>query len=370
MIIEPFEMERMQSTWENRVGWNLSESGVAPMSLGELLDTDALRDRFHRLPLGYPQTNGTPELRRAIADLYPGATEEHVLVTNGTAEANFLAAWTLIEPGDEVVILQPNYQQLQGLVRSFGAIVKEAWLREEEQWKPDFDALEKAITPKTKLVALCNPNNPTGAVLTPEELDRIAAAAKKADAWLLADEVYRGAELDGETSPGSWNRYEKTIVCCGLSKAYGLPGLRIGWMVSTPERVAKAWSYHDYTTICPTATGDFLAQEALRPERRAKILERTRAILRTNLPVLRKWVADRGDVFSMIQPKAGAIAFLRYDLDILSRKLADRAREEKSVLIVPGAQFGMEGHLRIGFGYDGGTLEEGLKRLGSLLRGI
>ncbi len=365
MKIATFEMERMQSIWENRVELNLSESGVFPMNLGELLDTPELRDRFHQIKLGYPQTNGTPELRRAIADLYPGAGDEQVLVTNGTAEANFLAAWSLVEPGDEVVIIQPNYQQLEGLVRSFGADLKPVPLLPEEQWKPDFDALEKAVTPKTKLVAVCHPNNPTGAVLTPEEMDRIATAAKKADAWLLADEVYQGAELEGAPTPSFWNRYEKTIVNCGLSKAYALPGLRIGWMVSTPEQAARAWSYHDYTTICPTATSDFLAREALR--RRAAILERTRGILQKNYPVLQEWVKKMGETVSLVPPRAGAIAFLKYHLDIPSQELADRAREQGSVLVVPGIQFGMEHYLRIGFGYDGETLRKGLDRLGEFL---
>jgi aspartate/methionine/tyrosine aminotransferase len=368
MKIETFEMERMQSLWENRVDLNLSESGVAPMSVGDLLESDELRDRFNRIALGYPQTNGTPELRRAIAGLYSGATEDHVLVTNGTAEANFLAAWTVVEPGDEVVILQPNYQQLQGIIRSFGAKVTSVWLRAEDRWRPDLDALEKAITPATKMVAVCNPNNPTGGVLTTEEMNRIAAAAKKADAWLLADEVYRGAELKGDITPSFWNQYEKTIVNCGLSKAYGLPGLRIGWMTSTPELIAKAWAYHDYTTICPTMTSDFLAQEALRPERREKILERTRTILRKNFSILQEWVKSHEDRFTMIAPEAAAIALLGYNFDTPSQELTDQLREKESLLMVPGAQFGMENYLRVGFGYDGEALQKGLERLSRFLQ--
>jgi len=245
MKLEQFQMERMQSTWENLVRYNLSESGVHPASIGDLIPDAKDREALLNIELGYSQSNGTPELRRAIAAMYPGAAEENVIATVGTAEANFLIAWMLTEPGDEVVMMMPNYMQLWGLVRAFGAELKPLPLIEELEWAPDLDALERSVSPRTKLIAVCNPNNPTGAILTEQEMERVVAAARRVGAWLLADEVYRGAELQRDVTPSFWGRYEKAIITSGLSKAYGLPGLRIGWIVSAPELVADAWCYQD-----------------------------------------------------------------------------------------------------------------------------
>lgn len=365
MKLEQFQMERMQSTWENIVRYNLSESGVHPASIGELVPDQAERDALFNIELGYSQSNGTPELRRAIAAMYEGASEAQVIATTGTAEANFLVAWMLIEPGDEVVMMLPNYMQLWGLVRAFGAEIKPLPLIEELEWAPDLDALERAISSKTKLIAVCNPNNPTGAILTNQEMERVVAAAERAGAWLLADEVYRGAELERDITSSFWGRYDKVIVTSGLSKAFGLPGLRTGWIASTPEFVADAWSYHDYTTIGPGPAGDLLSRIALKPENRAKLLDRTRSILNSNYPILRDW-AQANDL-SFVPPQAGAIAYLRYHLDIGSLEFVDRLRNEKNVLIVPGEHFLMGKYLRIGFGSNADYLREGLELISSFL---
>jgi len=358
MKLEQFQMERMQSTWENLVRYNLSESGVHPASIGELIPTASEREALLNAELGYSQSNGTPELRNAIASLYPSADQDNVLVTVGTAEANFLIAWMLTERGDEVVMMLPNYMQLWGLVRAFGAEVKPLPLIEELEWAPDLDALERSVSPRTKLIAICNPNNPTGAILTDQEMERVVAAAQRVGAWILADEVYRGAELKRGITPSFWGKYEKVIITSGLSKAYGLPGLRIGWIVSTPDLVASAWSYHDYTTIGPGPASDMLARIALRPENRARLLQRTRTILNSNYPIIEDWA--HGAEFTFIKPQAGAIAYLRYHLDIGSLEFAERLRQEKSVLIVPGEQFLMGKYLRIGFGSNANHLREGL----------
>ncbi len=365
MKLEQFQMERMQSTWENLVRYNLSESGVHPASIGELIPDAKEREELLAVELGYSQSNGTPELRRAIASIYPGSTEDNVITTVGTAEANFLIAWLLTEPGDEVVMMLPNYMQLWGLVRAFGAEIQPLPLVEELEWAPDLDALDRAVSPKTKLIAVCNPNNPTGAILTEQEMERIVAAARRADAWLLADEVYRGAELERDVTPSFWGSYEKVIITSGLSKAYGLPGLRIGWIVSTPELVANAWSYHDYTTIGPGPASDLLARIALRPENRTRLLTRTRNILNSNYPILADWA--HANELSFVPPNAGAIAYLRYHLDIGSLELVERLRKERSVLIVPGEHFLMGKYLRIGFGSNAEHLREGLDMISAFI---
>ncbi len=174
MKVEQFAMERMQSTWENLVDFNLSESGVHPLTPRELVGESGL-DAVLDQPLVYTQSNGTPELRTRIADLYPGATADHVQVTNGGSEANYISVWRLVEPGDEVAMLVPNYMQTWGLVRAFGGTVREWPLIEDRaagRWRPDLDQLAKVVSERTRAIIICTPNNPTGARLTAAELDR------------------------------------------------------------------------------------------------------------------------------------------------------------------------------------------------------
>ena len=368
MKLEPFAMERMQSTYENQVAFNLSESGVHPLSLGELIAEPSSRDALLGEVLRYTQTNGTVPLRETIAALYPGATADHVLVTNGGSEANYLTTWNLVEPGDEVVMMVPNYMQAWGLARAFGAAVTPwplvAPSSDSRHWRVDLDALEGIVSPRTKLIVICNPNNPTGARFEAADLDRMAAIAGRHGSWILSDEIYRGAELDGRETPTMWGRSDRVIVTSGLSKAYGLPGLRIGWAVGPPARIESLWEYHDYTTIGPGALSDALARHALAPARRAQILARTRGILNRNYPIVATWLDAHRDLFSYAAPDAGAIVYMRYHHAINSTELVTRLRLEKSVLIVPGDQFNMDGYLRLGFGDQPEQLRAALQRLG------
>ena len=373
MRIPSFAMERMQSTWENLVDYNLSESGVHPMRLEELVEDPADRSGLLGQELVYPQSNGTVELRERVAAMYPGATADHVEVTNGGSEANFVTMWHLVEPGDEVVSMVPNYGQTLGLAEAFGGTLKPWPLRltaDGKRWHIDIDDLRRLVTGKTRLIILCNPNNPTGARIPASDLDAICQVASTVGAWVLSDEIYRGAELDGVETPSVWGRYERVIVTSGLSKAYGLPGLRIGWIVSSPQLVATTWGYHDYTTIGPGTLSDRLARIALQPAMRAKILARTRRILLTNLPVITGWLDAHAERFSYALPDAGAIVYMRYHDAINSTVLVDRLRIEKSLLIVPGDHFGMDGYLRIGFGSETRYLRDGLDRLDHLLRSL
>lgn len=370
MRVEPFAMERFQSTWEHQVRFNLSESGVHPLSVRELVGDGAALDGVLDQPLVYTQTNGTEALRTAIAALYPGATAAHVEVTNGGAEANFLAAWYLVQPGDEVVILVPTYMQTHGLVRAFGGVVREWPLIEDHaagRWRPDLDRLAALVGPRTRAIVVCTPNNPTGARLTAAELDAVAAVADRHGCWVVSDEIYRGAELDGATSPSMWGRGARVMVTSGLSKAYGLPGLRVGWVASTPEVAETLWSYHDYTTIAPGALSDRLAQIALTPATRARLLGRTREVITANLPRVEAWLAAHGDRFTWIRPEAGAIVYTRYAHPINSTALVTRLREDESVLVVPGDQFGMDGYLRIGVGERTDYVMAGLDRVRAVL---
>jgi aspartate/methionine/tyrosine aminotransferase len=378
MKLEPFAMERMQSTYENQVEFNLSESGVHPLRLGELVDDEQSRQALLDEPLRYSQSNGTAALREQIAAHYPGATAANIQVTNGGSEANYITAWNLVEPGDEVVMMVPNYMQTWGLSRAFGGTIREwplvlppspsASARQAAddssiRWNIDLDALEGLVTARTKLIIICNPNNPTGARFDVPALDRIAAIASRHGSWILSDEIYRGAELDGRETASMWGRSDRVIVTNGLSKAYGLPGLRIGWIVGPLGVMESLWSYHDYTTISPGALSDVLARRALEPARRSRILARTRRILNENYPLMAAWLDAHGDLFSYAPPEAGAIVYVRYHHDINSTDLVNRLREKQNVLIVPGDHFGMDGYLRLGFGEAPGYLRAALGRL-------
>ena len=363
MKLEPFALERLQSTYEHQVAFNLSESGVHPLTLGELIDDAPSREALLAECLRYTQTNGSVPLREAIATFYPGATADHVQVTNGGAEANYVTTWNLIEPGDEVVMMVPNFMQVSGLARAFGAVVKEWPLVSDGGWRIDTDALDRLMTPRTKLIVICNPNNPTGARFEAGDLDRIAAIADRHGSWILSDEIYRGAERDGRETPTMWGRSDRVLVTSGLSKAYGLPGLRIGWIAGPPARIASIWSYHDYTTIAPGALNDALARHALEPARRERLLARTRGILNRNYPIIAEWLDARRGLFSYTPPDAGAIVYTRYHRAINSTELITRLRLEKSVLAVPGDHFGMDHYLRLGFGDDPAHLLAGLDQL-------
>ena len=361
MPFVPFDLERWQSTWENRVRYNLSESGVHPLSIQELLGlAGASAQPLLEVRLCYSQSNGTDLLRSRIAALYPGSSPDQILVTTGSSEANFLICWRLIEPGDKVALMLPNYLQTWGLAQNFGAEVRGFPLRHEREWEPAPEDIRAAIVPGTKLVVVTNPHNPTGHVLSAEMRKVILERAAEVGAWLLADEVYQGAERDGRTTPSFWGGYERVIVVNGLSKAYGLPGLRIGWIVAPPGFTAEAWARHDYTTIGPSGATDHLAAVALEPRMREKLLERTRGILASNYPVLEAWLKGFGDTFTWHSPQAGAICLVKYRQSVSALQLVESVRTQHSVLLVPGEHFGLPNHIRFGYGDELHHLKEAL----------
>ncbi len=369
MRIEPFELERWQSLHEHAVDLNLSDSGVHPLTPRELVEDPEELAGLLDERLIYTQTNGSPELRARIAALHPGATPEQVQVTNGGAEANFLCLWSLLEAGDEAVVQLPNYGQVPGLARGLGAEIRPWRLRPDwtaGRWAADPDGLAALVGPKTRLIALCHPNNPTGHRMTAAELDAVAALAERHGCWILSDEIYRGSELDGETSATLWGRTDRVIVTGSLSKSYGLPGLRLGWLLGPADRVADCWARHDYTTIGPGALSDRLARRALEPGRRERLLARTRDHLRGNLELARRWLEQRAGRFRFLPPEAGAMLFLEHQLPLSSLELAQRMLEQQRTLIVPGEHFDHPGWLRLGLGGERAELAEGLARLAAV----
>jgi aspartate/methionine/tyrosine aminotransferase len=370
MSIELFRMERMQSTWENLVDLDMSESGVRPLTLRELVDMGFDLDTFLDEPLGYSQSNGTIELRQQIAALYPGAGVDHIEVTNGTSEANYLVALSQVRSGDEFAMALPNYMQMPGVARSLGATVRTFSLRQDTSWEPDWDEFDRAMSSKPRLLYLSNPNNPTGAVLSDAAMARIVHRVESAGTWLLSDEVYLGAEIDRPRTKSFWGMSDRVIVTSGLSKAYGIPGVRIGWIVAPATLTAECWTQHDYLTIGPNKMSDRIARIAVAPANRERCYARTRAILAHNLPIVREWIAQFEGHVTWREPQAGAIALLKYDKPVPSVEIAEQIRIKQSTLVVPGSHVGLEGCLRIWLGGREVFLREGLRRIGTELRPI
>ena len=366
---QPFQMERMLSRFEKEVEYNLSESGVHPVLLRELVDREnGYLQSLLDTDLNYPHTNGIPPLRQNIARLYQGGKPENVLVTVGAIEANYLVLKTLLAPGDEIVVMLPNYMQIWGLAKNHGLALKTFHLREETGWTPDLAELESVVTASTRLIAVCNPNNPTGSVLSESEMDTIVNIADRVGSWILADEVYAGAErLTDEETPSFYGRYDKALVTGSLSKAYGLPGLRIGWVVAPAGIVDDIWARHEYTTISATMLSNQLAALALSPEVRPWLLRRTRSYIRRGYPVLRSWMDLHPGSFSLRPPDAGAIAFIRYHFEVNSTRLVERLALEKSVLIVPGDHFGIDHFVRVSFGLPHSYLRSALDRFHDMI---
>ena len=362
MNIRTFLMERWQSTYENSVEYNLSESGVHPVTVEDIGVTP---DELLKTRLFYPQSNGTTRFRTLAASLYKGATERNILTTIGGAEANLLCALRLIEPGDEAVLILPNYMQIHGLVEAQGGRVVPVWLKPENGWLPDPEEIAARVSSKTKFISFSNPNNPSGSAFGADILRAIAGIADRHGCWILADEVYQGAERIGERTPSMWGAYPRTLITQSLSKAYGAPGLRTGWIAGPEDMIEKLWAYADYVKIAPPGLSDLVACRVL--ENRERLFARTHALLNKNWPNLSKWLEKNPDMFEYVPPAAGAICMVRYRHKINSTVLAERLRTEKSTLIVSGDQFLMDGYIRLGFGSDEAYVHAGLTRIGELL---
>lgn len=367
----PFTLEHEMSVWEHQVSYNISESGVHAMSVRDLVTDAGYLDQLLDLPLGYPQTNGMPDLRAAVAALYPGATADNVLATTGAAQANFTTLLTLVSPGDEVAILSPNYTQLWGLAKTFGMKVNTFSLSEEENWALDVDELRRIVTDKTRLIAVCNPNNPTGHIMSADEMRAVVEVASNVGAWILADEIYTGSErLADTTTPTFWGRYERVLAIGSLSKSYGLPGLRLGWVVAPAEVAEAIWKRQEYITICSTLLANKLGAYALSPSVRPRLLARGRRMIREGYANFQRWSEQHTDLLTWVPPQAGAFVFVRYAPDVNSTELVDRLIHEQSLYAVPGDHFGIDHYLRLSTGLPVDYLNDALDRVYRVLASI
>ncbi len=361
-----FCLERWQSLHETRVEVLLSESGVHPLSLRELEELGAAVDRG--LELGYGWTAGSPRLRRAIASLYNAPIGEgNVLVTNGSAEANLVTTLSIVEPGDTVLVDMPSYMQVRGLLEFRGARVVEVWRRPGEGWRLPVEEYAKLIEAhRPKAVFVNNPNNPTGSRARRGELEKLSSAAAEHGAMLVFDEVYRGLEHDGARTPSIVEvaGLDNAVAVGGLSKVYGLPGLRIGWIVASEKIVERAWAVKDYTSIAPSILSDHIAGQLLSNPSNVEALEaRARRIVAENLETLGEVISEFPGLLEIVRPEAGAYTLARTPWTRDTMSLAQRLVEDYSILVVPGECFGLPGYLRIGLGSRPETFRRQAKRL-------
>jgi aspartate/methionine/tyrosine aminotransferase len=368
MKIETFDLERWMTTWEVDVDYDIAESGIYPLSVRELINLEpkdqreATLDRLLDIRLGYSEAPGSLELRTMLAETYRESGPDNILVTTGAIEANFLLFNTLLDPGDHVVAVYPAYQQLYSVPRAIGCDVSLWKLRAEDGFRFDLDELERLLRPETKMIVINTPHNPTGAVLSPDEVQRVYDLAAEHGAWVMSDEAYRWLDLPcGEALAGPTRDFGDRAVSVGtFSKPFGLPGLRIGWISAPAEIVAQCWEMRDYISLSPGKLNDALAVLAFRHSE--AIRERTRSIVEENFQTIEVWLAEHGDIVRWTRPRGGLLALLEYDLDIPSMDLANRLAGEYSVMLAPGSAFGYEHHLRVGIGQTPEVFRNGLAR--------
>ena len=377
MKLEPFALERWMTRWELLVEYDICESGILPMSLQDLFamigpqNSNELQRDILTSPLVYSEARGTLALRTALADTYRGVSPDDILVTIGAIEANFLVFNTLLSPGDHVVAVSPAYQQLHSVPRAIGAEV-ELWnvIQADGSFAYDVDHLEAMLRPDTKLIVINTPHNPTGAILDSGQLDRIVDLARERDAWILSDEAYRwldhGTAL--ELVEPTRNRYDKAISVGTVSKPFGMPSLRLGWIAATEDLVRQAWAMRDYVSLSPSLISDRVTTALI--ENRHRIQERNRAIIQANLATAQEWFARNADIASWQEPKAALLAMMRYTADIDSEALANRLASVPKVMLAPGSAFGLERQLRIGIGQRPDIFAEGLRRTGEFLNAL
>ncbi len=376
MRIEPFQLERWMTKYELNVTWDIAESGVYPMSFREILDLlspderETELDRLLDLRLGYSEACGSAELRGLIAATYENTSPDEILVTTGAIEANYLLFNELLAPGDRVVVVSPAYQQLHSVAKAIGCDVALWALREDGGFHFDLDDLRALATPGTRMIVVNTPHNPTGAMLSAQQLTEIYTLAEELGAWVLSDEAYRWLDLPGSPplAPPMRNLGPRAISTGTFSKPFALPGVRSGWIAAPADVGRRCWGLRDYISLSPGKLNDALAVVAFR--HRDRIVERTRQIVAENLPFAERWFAENADLVSWTPPRGGVLALMQYELDIPSLELANRLAEDYSVMLAPGSAFGYEGYLRIGVGNTPALFAEGLRQTARCLRDL
>ena len=366
MKIKPFAVEEWMNAWEVGAKYNIAETCVDSISMNELFeltgeDKTEFLNRLCARRLSYGDIEGLPEFRKGVCGLYKTLNIENIVPTHGASGANHHVFYSLISPGDRVVSIMPTYQQLYSIPESYGADVQILHLSKENNYLPDLEKLRRLVTPKTKMICINNPNNPTGALMSEQLLREIVEIARSADAWILCDEVYRHLSQEDGWCSSIVDLYEKGISVSSMSKVFSLAGLRLGWIATHDMSVVKSClSHRDYNLVSCGVFDEMLAAAALK--HRDKLLERSRKIVRENLQILDDWVGSEPHV-NYVKPKAGTTALVYYDLDISSYEFCEEMYKKTGAFVTPGDCFEVPHSMRIGYAYGKQDLIDGLKAI-------
>lgn len=366
MKIKPFAVEEWMNAWEVGAKYNIAETCVDSISMNDLFeltgeDKTEFLNRLCARRLSYGDIEGLPEFRKGVCGLYKTLNIENIVPTHGASGANHHVFYSLISPGDRVVSIMPTYQQLYSIPESYGADVQILHLSKENNYLPDLEKLRRLVTPKTKMICINNPNNPTGALMSEQMLREIVEIARSADAWILCDEVYRHLSQEDGWCSSIVDLYEKGISVSSMSKVFSLAGLRLGWIATHDMSVVKSClSHRDYNLVSCGVFDEMLAAAALK--HRDKLLERSRKIVRENLQILDDWVGSEPHV-SYVKPKAGTTALVYYDLDISSYEFCEEMYKKTGAFVTPGDCFEVPHSMRIGYAYGKQDLIDGLKAI-------
>lgn len=370
MNIKPFAVEEWMNAYETGARYNIAETCVDSISLDELFELSGThKESFlnklcaRRLTYGY--IKGSPDLKEGIAALYHTIRPDEIVPAHGASGANHHVFYSLINPGDKVISIMPSYQQLYSIPASLGAKVEILHLKKENSYLPDLEELEEMARGGVKMICLNNPNNPTGALMSPEILKKVVAIAKKSDAYLLVDEVYRHLTQDDEWQPSIVDMYEKGISTSSMSKVFSLAGVRLGWIATHDKDALKQfWSHRDYNLISCGMIDDTIAALALASKN--QILERNKKIIRENLDILDHWI-QKEPRLSYVKPKAGTTALVYYDFPIDSYTFCRRMYDSCGTFVTPGDCFDEPRSMRIGYAADRDTLKKGLQAMSTFL---
>ena len=366
-IIAPALLERWMRQYYFDTEIDIGSSGVQSFSLAELRELLGLtQEETDSIVFDDSKTLGGDGLRTALARRYGNDNPESVIATHGSSEAIFLIMNAIVRPGDEVVVLEPIYQQFFSIGESLGANYKHWSLRFEQQFVPDIDEAKSLINSRTRAVVVNFPHNPTGASLSIGQQKELLEAVAGVGAYLVWDGAFAEMSYDTQPLPDPFNLYERAISMGTLSKAFGLPGLRVGWCLAPAEVLESCVHLRDYLTLHLSPLTELIAQRTI--EKADVLLSIRRTEVKRNLAVLTRWVEENSDAVEWVPPRGGVCTFLRLrhidDVEGFCHHLAHKYK----VLLVPGNCFNRPQHVRLGFGSATAKLQEGLFRLSEALR--
>lgn len=366
MKIERAHLEDWMREYYFTAEVDIGSSGVQNFSMAELTELIDLRpEDLSRVVFDDSPSCGVQSLRQAIADSWGDGDPEKVLAAHGSSEIIFLIMNALLNAGDEVVVLDPCYHALRNLADSIGCSVKEWRLRFEDGFEPRVEDFKRLVTPKTRMVVVNFPHNPTGATLTAAQQKEFVEAVAASGAYLVWDAAFNELVYETEPLPNPITMYDRAIVLGTLSKGYGLAGLRVGWCLAAPELLEQFVHWRDYTTLYLSPLVEKVAERAVENYRVLLDLRLERA--RKNLAIVARWVEEHREFVDWVRPKGGVTTFVRMhgvaDVDEFCHRLG----REHGVMVVPGSCFNQPGHMRLGFGGPTADLEEGLARVSNLL---